>query len=145
MFCLCAPAPTPTPTRTPIPPLVVLPGPLTAGQPFSVYLALIEDITQPFDFYLLVDAPAGPYTLCFDGDVAKGIAPLYKNVSSFTKDYITTVRPRVAIPWGMKGNSVTFYAAFIQSGKIPPVKKLSDLTPATPYVILMAKKAAVVQ
>jgi hypothetical protein len=55
--------PAATPTETPIPPLVILPGPLTTGQTFSLYLALTEDLTQAFDFYLLADTPAGPYTL----------------------------------------------------------------------------------
>jgi hypothetical protein len=44
----------------------------------------------------------------------------------------------------MKGKTITFYAAMIQAGKKPPVRKLSDLTPSTKYVILMAKAAAVV-
>lgn len=103
-----------------------------------MYLALTEDLTQPFDFYNIVDTPAGPYTLYLNGDVKKGIAPLYRNVPLFTKDYITTVRPKIKIPTGMKGKTVTFYTAFIEAGKMPPVRKISDLTPTTPNVILMA-------
>jgi hypothetical protein len=136
--------PTSTPTRTPIPPLIVLPGPLTAGQSFSVYMALTEDITQPFDFYNLVETPAGPYTLYLNGKVTQGITPLYRNVKSFSKDYVTTVRPAVKIPPGMKGKTVTFYTGFIEAGKTPPVDKISDITPTTPYVILMYKASAVV-
>ncbi|MEJ2745239.1 MAG: hypothetical protein P8123_06080 [bacterium] len=75
-------------------------------------------------------------------EMIKGITPLYKNVPSFTKDYITTVRPAVSIPASMEGKTITFYAAFIEAGKIPPVSKLSDLTPTTRYVILMDKSAA---
>ena len=138
-----ASAPTITPTHTPIPPLVVLPGTLTTGQPFSLYLALTDDLTQAFDFYLLVDTPAGVYTLYLNGKVNRGITPLYKNVKSFTKDYVTTVRPVVRIPASMKGKTITFYAVFVEAGKKPPVSKLSDLRPATQYVILMAKCAAV--
>ena len=140
------PTHTPTPTFTPttIPPLVILPSALTTGQTFSVYLALTEDITQSFDFYLLADTPAGPYTIYLNGKIAKGIKPLYRNVKSFLKDYITTVRPAVKIPASMKGKTVTFYSVIVQAGKMPPVKKLSDLTPATPYVILMDRKAAAV-
>ncbi len=128
------PTPTITPTPTPIPPLVVLPGTLTTGQPFSLYLALTEDITQPFDFYLIADTPAGEYMLYLNGKVKKGCNPIYKNVKSFTKDYITTVRPSVKIPASMKGKTITFYAAFVQAGK----------PPASPYIILMAEQAAVV-
>ena len=109
-----------------------------------MYLALTEDITQSFDFYLLADTPAGPYTIYLNGKIAKGIKPLYRNVKSFLKDYITTVRPAVKIPASMKGKTVTFYSVIVQAGKMPPVKKLSDLTPATPYVILMDRKAAAV-
>ena len=136
--------PTATPTETPLPPLVVLPSILTTGQTFSVYLALTEDITQPFDFYLLADTPAGPYTIYLNGRITKGVTPVYKNVKSFTKDYITTVRPAVKIPASMKGKTITFYAVVVQAGKKPPVKKLSELTPATTYVIMLDRKAGVV-
>ena len=117
---------------------------MTTGQTFSVYVGLTEDITQPFDFYMLADTPAGVYTIYLNGKVEKGITPLYRKVKSFTKDYITTIRPKIKIPASMKGKTITFYAAFIQAGKKPPVKKLSDLTPTTQYVILMDKHAAVV-
>ena len=136
--------PSATPTPTPLPPLVILPSALTSGQTFSVYLALTEDITQPFDFYLLADTPAGPYTIYLNGRITKGVTPVYKNVKSFTKDYITTVRPAVKIPASMKGKTITFYAVVVQAGKKPPVKKLSELTPATTYVIMLDRKAGVV-
>ncbi|MCX6340615.1 MAG: hypothetical protein NTX71_11970, partial [Candidatus Aureabacteria bacterium] len=138
-------SPTSTPTIRPTPTLqVVVPETLPTGQTYSVYVALTEDITQPFDFYILADTPAGPYTLYLDGKVKKKITPLYKNVKSFTKDYITTVRPAVKIPASMKGKTITFYSVVVQAGKQPPVRKLSDLTPSTQYVILLAKASAVV-
>ena len=107
-------------------------------------MALIEDVTQEFDFYLLADTPAGPYTIYLNGKIAKGIKPLYRNVKSFLKDYITTVRPAVKIPASMKGKTITFYALVIQAGKTPPVERLSDLTPDTPYVIMLDCEADVV-
>ena len=134
----------PAPTATPIPPLVVIPGALTTGQTFSLYVALVEDITQPFDFYLLADTPAGVYTIYLNGKIKKGITPLYKNVKSFTKDYITTVRPAVKIPAPMKGKTITFYIVAVEAGKKPPVRKLSDLTAFTQFVIMMDKASAVV-
>lgn len=127
-----------------IAPLAMVPSALTVGQNFSVYVALTSTVTQPFDFYLLVDTPAGPYTLYLNGKIQKGIAPLYRNVQSFTKGFVTTVRPSVKIPAGMKGKTISFYAAFVQAGKVPPVRKLSDLTSTTPYVILLSKNSAVV-
>lgn len=124
--------------------LAMVPSALTVGQNFSVYLALTAAVTQPFDFYLLVDTPAGLYTLYLNGKIQKGIAPLYRNVPSFKKGFVTTVRPPVNIPAGMKGKTITFYALVIQAGKMPPVRKLSDLTPTTPYVIQLGKNSAVV-
>jgi hypothetical protein len=139
-----SPAPTTTPTHTPIPPLIVRPNTLTTGQTFSVYLALTEDITQPFDFYLLADTPAGIYTIYLNGRITKGITPLYRNVPNYDAPYSTTVSPAVKIPASMKGETITFYAVVVQAGKIPPVRRVSDLTPGTPYVILMDKKSATV-
>jgi hypothetical protein len=136
--------PTLPPTGTPIPPLIVRPGELAAGHNFSVYLALTEDITQPFDFYFFVDTPAGPYTLYLDGRVKKGITPLYKNVKCFTKDYTTTVRPKVKVPASMKGKTVTFYAVVVQAGKKPSVSRVSDLAPDTLNVILMSQAPATI-
>ena len=134
--------PTTTPTATQFPSLIVRPGPLAAGQNFSVYLALTKDITQPFDFYFFVATPVGSYTLYLNGKITKGIVPLYRNVQSFTKDYITTVRPSVRIPAGMTGKTVTFYAVFTQAGKKPSVSRVSDLMPDTPHIILMDAASA---
>jgi hypothetical protein len=117
---------------------------LTTGQTFSLYVALTEDITQPFDFYILADTPAGPYTLDLNGKIKKGITPLYKNVKSYTKDFITTVRPAVRIPASMKGKTITFYSVVVQAGKKPPVKKLSELKPDSPYVIMFNRGSATV-
>jgi hypothetical protein len=117
---------------------------LTTGQTFSLYVALTEDITQPFDFYVLADTPAGIYTIFLNGKVKKGITPLYRNVPKFNAPYFKTVSPAVRIPASMKGKTITFYTVAVEAGKKPPVRKLSELTPTTKYVILMAKAAAVV-
>jgi outer membrane protein assembly factor BamB len=143
------PTPTPTwnpaiPTPTPIPPLAIDPGPLTAGQPFTFGIALTQAITQPFDFYILAETPAGVYTIYMNGKIKKGITPIYKNVPKFSAGFSKTVSPSVRIPLSMKGKTVTFYSVFVQAGKNPPVRRLSALTPTTQYVILMAKNAAVV-
>jgi hypothetical protein len=117
---------------------------LTAGQPFSLYLALAQDITQPFDFYLFADTPAGIYTIYLNGSVQKGLMALYKNVPSFGAPYVTTIWPPVKLPTAMQGKTITFYGVVVQAGKMPPVKKPSDLTPTTQYVIYLGKDAAVV-
>ena len=103
-----------------------------------------EDITRPFDFYLLAETPAGVYTLYLNGKIEKGITPLYRNVRQKSAPFSKTVSPAVKIPASMKGKTITFYTLATDAGKKPPVRKLSDLTPSTQYVILMAKGAAVV-
>ena len=142
--------PTPTstppvpPTATPIPPLVLVPGALTAGQTFSLYIALTENITQPFDFYILADTPAGVFTIYLNGKIKKKITPIFKNVRKLSAGFSKTVRPAVRIPLSMKGKPITFYTAVIEAGKKPPIKKLSDLRPDSPYVIMMDKKTVIV-
>ena len=128
----------------PIPPLVVDPGPLTAGQPFVLGIALIEDITRPFDFYFLAETPAGVYRIYFNGSVKKGIVPIYKNVRRYNAPYFKTVSSKVSIPASMNGKTITFYGVVVEAGKKPPVKKLSDLRPDSPYVIMMDKRAKTV-
>jgi hypothetical protein len=120
------------------------PGPLTAGQPFTLGIALIENITRPFDYYLFAETPAGVYTIYLNGKIKKGITPLYRNVPKRSAPFFTTVRPAVRIPKSMKGKTVTFYTAAIEAGKMPPVRKLSDLTPTTQYVIMFDKKSEIV-
>ncbi|MEJ2744596.1 MAG: hypothetical protein P8123_02750, partial [bacterium] len=103
-----------------------------------------EIITSPFDFYLLADTPAGVYTIYPNGEIEKGIVPLYENVNGLVLDYDTTISPAVMVPPSLQGETITVYAVFVQAGRIPPVNKLSDLTPTTQYVILMGKVSAVI-
>ncbi|MEJ2744893.1 MAG: hypothetical protein P8123_04290, partial [bacterium] len=119
-------------------------NPLEAGMPFTLHITVNQNITQPFDFYLIADTSAGPYTLYLNGNAKKGITPLYRNVPSLDAPFSTTVRSAFSIPASMQGKTVTFYAAVIQSGKIPPVKRLSDLTPETLYVFMMDKNVVTV-
>jgi hypothetical protein len=135
---------TPTPTPTPVPPLVIDPGPLTTGHPFTVGLVLNENITSPFDYYMFADTPAGIYTIYLDGRIEKGLSALYRSVPQFNAPFSTTISPGVNIPASMQGQTVTFYAVVVDAGKLPPVSKPSDLTPSTQYVIYLGKDAAVI-
>ena len=128
-----------------MPPLAVDPGPLTGGYNFILNLALHQSINVALDFYLLADTQYGPYTIYLDGRVEKGITALYRNVQGVKAPFVTTVRPQVILPLTMAGEEITFYAAVIQAGKIPPVKGLSELTPETLYVIMMDKKTATIE
>jgi hypothetical protein len=121
-----------------------MPGPLEAGKPFSLGITLNQDITQPFDFYLLAETSVGVYTIYFNGTVEKGIHALYRNVPGFRAPFSTTINSAVNIPPSMEGETVTFYAVVVDAGKMPPVKRLSDLTPETLYVIMMDKKTVTV-
>jgi hypothetical protein len=125
--------------------MVIDPGVLRVGQSFSIAIVLMESITTRFDYYLFVETPAGIYTIYFDGSVKKGIAAIVRNVGRVAAPYFATIRPAVKIPMSMQGKTVTFYAVVVDAGKMPPVKKPADLTPGTPYVIMMDRKAVVVQ
>ncbi|MEJ2746056.1 MAG: PQQ-binding-like beta-propeller repeat protein, partial [bacterium] len=139
-----APTPTSTPTPTPIPPLVIDPGLLEPGEFFTLGITLHPDIAQQFDFYLFVESPAGFYTIYFNGTVSKGITPLYRNVPRFSAPFSATINSAVRVPPGMSGKTVTFYAVVLEAGRIPPVRKVQDITPETPYVIMMDKKTAMI-
>ena len=58
--------------------------------------------------------------------------------------YFATVRPAVKIPMSMRGKTFTFYAVAVDAGKMPPVKRPTELTPDTPYVIVMDKASAMI-
>jgi len=99
---------------------------------------------RPFDFYLLADTPAGVYTIYLSGKIKKGITPLYRNIRKKDAPFSTTVYAKVMIPASMEGKAITFYTAAIEAGKKPLIKRLSDLTPSTLYVIMMDKKTVTV-
>lgn len=126
---------TPTPTPMPMSPLFIDPGQLEVGEPFTLNITLNQDITQPFDFCLFIDTLSGVYMLYLNGGISKGIKPLYRNVPRLDAPCSVTVRSAFNIPASMKGETITFHAAFIQAGK----------RPITPYIILMAAATAVVQ
>ena len=128
----------------PLPPLVIDLGWLLVVRPFTLGISLNEDITTPFDYYLLADTPAGVYTIYLNGAIKAGITPIYKNVGRFDAPFSTTVRPSVIIPLSMKGKTITFYTAVIEAGMVPPVRNLDELRPCSRYVIMMDKKTVAV-
>jgi len=150
--------PTPTPTSTPtattapaatstptaVPGLSIEPGQLQAGKNFTFTINLTQSINEAFDFYVLADTQFGPYTLYLDGRVKKGIKAIYKNVRGYRAQFLKEVRCRAVLPKAMGGKEVTFYAAVVKAGKIPPVSRLSQLSSNTPYVILLGKSKATV-
>jgi hypothetical protein len=128
----------------PVPPLSIDVGQVRAGASFRFSVALDSDIGEAFDFYVLVDTRYGPYTLRLDGGISRGITPLYRNLHEFRSPFEVTVVPDVIVPLVMGGDDVTFYTAAIAAGKVPPVARLADLSPDTPYVIMMDTKTITV-
>jgi len=116
----------------------------TAGQPISVRVRVEISIWTPFDAYLIADTPRGIYTLHLNGRIAGGIAPIARNVKRVNAVYEKTVLDNFRVPQGLKG-TVTFYLVTVNAGKMPPVSSLSQLTPRTPFVITLDKKAAVIR
>ena len=127
-----------------MPVLEIEPSELSAGASFQFTVTLRENINDRFDAYILADTPVGPYTICANGRVEKGIKAVYTNVPGFPAPFILTVAPRVAIPASMAGKEITFYVVVVNAGQLPPVNSLSELTPNTQFVILMDKKTATV-
>lgn len=115
------------------------------GEGFSIDLRLNEDISSRFDFYMFVDANGVFYTISMSGAVRPGIEALYRNVTGLNATFVKTIQPAVAIPPNMAGSIVTFYAVVVEAGKMPPVSSPAELTPQTPYVIMLSKKSAEVQ
>ena len=136
--------PTPTPTPTVIPQLAIFPSPLAVGQPFTLGILLTQDLNTPFDPYILADTPAGVYNIRLNGSITPGITPLFKNVLRFDAPFAATILPTVRIPASMKAKTVTFYTAVVEAGKVPPVRNLEELSPNSPYVIMMDKKTVIV-
>lgn len=133
-------APTATPTVATLP-LAILPGELTVGQSFTIDLALNKNIAGFFDYYMFIDTIAGFYTISLNGRIQKGLEALYKDVPKFNAPYSTKVRPTVRVPISFGGETVTFYALVMQSGKKPSVDMLTGPVSANPYVIMMDKKS----
>jgi len=137
-------SPTPRPTPGPGVIVIVSGSEFTAGQPISVRVRVEISIWTPFDAYLIADTPRGIYTLHLNGRIAGGIAPIARNVKRVNAVYEKTVLDNFRVPQGLKG-TVTFYLVTVNAGKMPPVSSLSQLTPRTPFVITLDKKAAVIR
>jgi hypothetical protein len=136
---------TPTETATPVPGLRIFPSQLKAGQGFSFLIRLTQDINRNFDYYVVADTQDGPYTFqILNRRVDRGIKALYTKVPGYKAPFEILVVPEVVLPANWGNAIVTFYTAAIEAGKVPPVSSLSELTPDTPYVIMMDKKTVTV-
>lgn len=141
------PPPTPTPNPTAVPPplsVSVSSTTLKAGDKFTLAIALNNSITQPFDFYFVMTAPRGVFTIFLDGRIAQGIKALFKNVPGIAAPVGVTVWNDITVPPVPTG-TYTFYVVAVQAGKIPPVSSLDQLSSSTEFVVMFDKKAIIVQ
>lgn len=135
------PAPTPTPPQ-PLS-IVAAPASVRAGDAFTLGLNLTQNITRPFDFYQVMAAPFGVFTVEFTGALTPGIRPLFTNIPSFAAPFSHTTWNGIIVPPGIAG-TFTFYAAVIEAGQVPPVTSLDQLSATTPTIIMFDKKVVTV-
>ncbi|MCX6339072.1 MAG: glycosyl hydrolase family 17 protein [Candidatus Aureabacteria bacterium] len=124
--------------------LSILPGLMTAGQGLSYVVDFSGQITQPFDFYLIASAPSGIYTLFLNGDIARGVVPLYRRVPSLSTSINSTVTLRGVLPNAFAGKEMTFYCGAVAAGKSPGVP-LDQLSQSSPNMILFDTQTVTVQ
>jgi hypothetical protein len=122
-----------------LPPLVIEAEPevVGGGSTFAMDVELNENITRPFDFYLLLETPFGIFTVSLDGILTPGIQALFRNVSGYQAPEFRTVWSHLTVPQGLPQGIYTFYAVAVEAGTLPPVAGPSDLLPTTPRVILL--------
>jgi hypothetical protein len=118
---------------------------LQAGEGFSLDLALHQDIDRAFDFYLFLDAGGLTYTIFLNGKLQPGIKALFRGVPSFRQPFNIRVTPAVRVPAGMRGKTVTFYSVVTDAGHIPPVRRPSELTNDTPFVVMLGRTEKIVK
>jgi len=86
----------------------------------------------------------GLFTIELDGRITGGVHPIARNIPGIDAPFEARILNGLPCPAGMTGTT-WLYLVIVNAGKMPPVSKQSDLTPATQYVITMDKKAMTVQ
>lgn len=106
------------------------------GEPITVKVRVTIPIWARFDGYILAETPAGTYTLHLDGRIAEGIEPVVRGMARLDAPLERTVLDRLPCPAGIAG-STELYLATVESGTMPPVRRLSDLRRGIPHVITL--------
>ena len=101
-------------------------------------------VNTPFDGYILADTPIGLFSIFLNGSISPGIKPIVSNIPNLKTVFEATILDGFRVPMSIRGATI-FYLVLVNTGKIPPVKSLATLKPDSLYVLLMAKKAIVVQ
>ncbi|MCX6355891.1 MAG: hypothetical protein NTZ78_13465 [Candidatus Aureabacteria bacterium] len=138
---------TPTPTPTPIPPLALQVNSklLKTGDLLTVRLSLTQNISEPFDLYILAEASYGiTYSLSLSGNISQGIKAAALNVPSATAPLSATILNGLPISSGLAG-TFKFYVVVVQANTIPPVSSPVELTPQTVHVIMLDTVTVTVQ
>jgi hypothetical protein len=113
--------------------------------PFSYTLYLWKDITKAFDLYVFAATPIGVYSIDLDGKLREGIVPILKNVQGAKAPISYRVEPQVILPPDASGQPITFYTVAVETGKIPPIDGIAELSDTSPYVIYMDKEPMTVK
>ena len=141
-------SPSLTPTPTP-PPRQGIDIQLNAtsflhGDPLTLAARVEIPIWKAFDAYLLADSPVGIYSMGLDGRITPGIRPLAAGVPRIDR-FAAFILRRFPCVAAMNGTT-WFYFVIVEAGTMPPVSRLSALSPdRTRHVITMDKEAIKVQ
>lgn len=125
--------------------LSINPYKVYATMPFNYTLYLSQDITKPFDFYVVAAKTGFSWSIDLDGNVEEGIKPALRNVPSAKAPILLSVTPAAVIPINMRQQEITFYCVAVEAGKKPPIAHLYDLEIDTPEVIYMDKEIMTVK
>lgn len=123
-------------------PHIIVADPLTvgAGSIFSLSLVLEESVLSPVDIYFLADTPAGIVTISLDGAVSAGIRPLFLDLPGIAAPIREEIWTSVPVPPGLPAGTYTFYFGAVEAGTVPPVANISEISSATPHMVLFDKE-----
>jgi len=111
------------------------------GDDFTLAIRLKQNIEQPFDLYLMMEAFSKTYSIYPDGTLEPGIKPVATHVPGYQAPYFKNMLPHVTVPPpNVSNETVTFYLAMVEAGTIPPATRLSELASDTRHVIAFDKQ-----
>jgi len=111
------------------------------GDDFTLAITLKEDIEQPFDLYLVMEAFSKTYSIYPNGTLEPGIKPVATQVPGYQAPYFKTILQHVTVPPpSVPVETVTFYLAMVEAGTMPPAARLSELSSDTRHVIAFDKQ-----
>lgn len=114
---------------------------LTPGDDFTLAIRLKQNIEQPFDLYLIMEAFSKTYSIYPNGTLEPGIEPAATHIPGYHAPYFKTMLPHVTVPTpSVPVETVTFYLAMVEAGTMPPAARLSEIASDTRHVIAFDKQ-----